>query len=77
NRRACPWDECIGALREMERVTAPGGRLLIEFRLQPVDMLLLLEESGISYSDVDVYERTIDASKYKGRKITRLLDVKL
>ena len=77
NRSTCPWDECISAMRELARVAAPGGRLLIEFRIQAVDALLALEESGINYADVNVYERYIDPTKYKGDKITRLLDIRL
>ena len=76
NRRTCPSYECIDALRELGRIATPGGRLLIEYSMHTVDMILRLKESGLNYLDFVTYEKS-ERSLGKPSKQTRLIEILL
>ena len=75
-KRTCSRDNCIHALRELERITAPQGRLLIEFSMPEKVMLSMLRESGVNFSHFTAYKGVERPAKGLRKKVG-LLDIVL
>ena len=76
NRVTLPRFEYIAALRELGRIAAPRGRLLIEYSIPTGKMLAVLEESGLNYLNFLTYESR-EHPRWKSSRRSQLIDISL